>query len=192
VVEPAEELMTAAPNMSAAPNQLDHIDSELETLLTSFSSNYVWEYGNVKDGLREPYEKAKRDQWNPTTQLAWDTDVDPESEIMPSAINPMNDYKPFQKLDEKERRRFQHAQISLQLSQFLHGEQGALIVASQLRRVGLRPSSGCRRRTWRPSTARRRRVPALHPYRVGLPFEMSHDRVHHAVWFFLDQPVTGR
>jgi hypothetical protein len=132
VVEPAGEIMTAAPNMSAAPNQLDHIDSELETLLTSFNSNYVWEYGNVKDGLRELYEKAKRDQWNSTTQLAWDTDVDPESEIMPSAINPMNDYKPFQKLDEKERRRFQHAQISLQLSQFLHGEQGALIVASQL------------------------------------------------------------
>jgi len=28
--------------MSNAINQLDHIDNELETILTSFDSNYVW------------------------------------------------------------------------------------------------------------------------------------------------------
>jgi hypothetical protein len=120
--------MTAA----ASVNQLDHMDLELEGILTSFDSNYAWNYGSVKDGLRDLYEKAKRDQWNSTTQLAWDTQVDPESEILPAAINPLNDYAPFRKLDAKERKRFQHAQVSLQLSQFLHGEQGALIVASQL------------------------------------------------------------
>ncbi|MFP8870088.1 MAG: ferritin-like domain-containing protein [Myxococcota bacterium] len=120
--------MTAA----ASVNQLDHMDLELEGILTSFDSNYAWNYGSVKDGLHDLYEKAKRDQWNSTTQLAWDTQVDPESEILPAAINPLNDYAPFRKLDAKERKRFQHAQVSLQLSQFLHGEQGALIVASQL------------------------------------------------------------
>jgi len=118
--------------MSNAINQLDHIDNELETILTSFDSNYVWNYGSVKEGLRDLYEKAKREQWNSTTQLAWDTQVDPESDIIPQAINPLADYGPFRKLDEKERARMRHAQVSLQLSQFLHGEQGALIVASQL------------------------------------------------------------
>ena len=120
--------------MANAPavNQLQHLDRELETILTSFDTNYAWNYGSVKEGLRDLYEKAKRDQWNGTTQLAWRTDVDPESEIIPAAINPLAAYTPFQKLDEKERRRLRHAQISLQLSQFLHGEQGALIVASQL------------------------------------------------------------
>ena len=86
----------------------------------------------MKAGLRELYEKAKREQWNSTTQLKWDTDVDPEGEIIPQAINPMEGYGPYQKLNDKERQRLRHAQISLQLSQFLHGEQGALIVASQL------------------------------------------------------------
>jgi len=113
-------------------NQLLELDQELETILTSFDTNYAWNYGSVKEGLRDLYEKAKRDQWNSTTQLAWTTDVDPESEIVPSAINPLAGYAPFEKLDAKERKRFQHAQVSLQLSQFLHGEQGALIVASQL------------------------------------------------------------
>lgn len=115
-----------------AVNQLDRLDHELDTILTSFDTNYVWNYGTVKEGLRDLYEKAKRDQWNGTTQLAWDTRVEPESEIIPSAINPLAGYAPFEKLDARERARFRHAQISLQLSQFLHGEQGALIVASQL------------------------------------------------------------
>jgi hypothetical protein len=107
-------------------------DVELEAILTSFDTNYVWNYGSVKEGLRGLYEKAKREQWNATTQLAWDTEVDPESEIMPSQMNPLADFGPFQKLNAKEKQRLAHAQISLQLSQFLHGEQGALIVASQL------------------------------------------------------------
>jgi hypothetical protein len=108
------------------------LDAELETLLTSFDTNYAWNYGSVKEGLRDLYEKAKRDQWNGTTQLAWSTQVDPESEIIPAAINPLAAYGPYQKLNEKEKGHLRHAQISLQLSQFLHGEQGALIVASQL------------------------------------------------------------
>jgi hypothetical protein len=120
--------------MSAGPiiNHLDHIDQELETILTSFDTNYVWNYGSVKEGLRDLYEKAKREQWNSTTELEWGTSVDPESDILPEALNPLNGYAPFEKLDKKERARMRHAQVALQLSQFLHGEQGALIVASQL------------------------------------------------------------
>ena len=113
-------------------NHLEQLDQELETILTSFDSCYVWNYGSVKEGLRDLYEKAKRDQWNSTTQLAWDTDVDPESEIIPQAVNPLANYAPYLKLNNKEKARMRHAQTSLQLSQFLHGEQGALIVASQL------------------------------------------------------------
>ena len=115
-----------------AADPRDQTDLELETILTSFDTNYVWNYGSVKEGLRDLYEKAKRDQWNATQQLDWNTDVDPESEIIPAAVNPLQSYGPYQKLDAREKQRLQHAQISLQLSQFLHGEQGALIVASQL------------------------------------------------------------
>lgn len=116
--------------MAHAPSP--RVDRELDTILASFDTNYVWNYGTVKEGLHDLYEKAKRDQWNGTTQLAWRTEVDPEGEIIPQSINPLADYGPFKKLDAKERARLRHAQISLQLSQFLHGEQGALIVASQL------------------------------------------------------------
>ncbi len=118
--------------LGSAVNQLEHLDEELETILTSFDSNYAWRYGSVKDGLRDLYEKAKRDQWNGTTQLRWDTDVDPERGILPEHINPLTGYAPYERLNDREKNRLRHGQVALQLSQFLHGEQGALIVASQL------------------------------------------------------------
>ena len=105
---------------------------DIETLLTSFDTSYAWNDGTVKEGLRDLYEKAKREQWNGTVQLAWDTPVDPESEIIPQVYNPLEGYAPFHRLDEKRLKEFRHATMSLQLSQFMHGEQGALIVASQL------------------------------------------------------------
>jgi len=126
--------VAAAMNDLAANGARPHsaIDAELEVILTSFDTTYAWNYGSVKEGLRDLYEKAKREQWNGTTQLAWQTQVDPESEIVPQHFNPLQDYGPYKKLSEKQVKHFRHAQMAWQLSQFMHGEQGALIVASQL------------------------------------------------------------
>jgi hypothetical protein len=120
------------PTPDTAVNQLRRLDEELETILTSFDTSYAWNYGNVKEGLRDLYEKAKRDQWNGTTQLAWDTDVDPERGIIPEVVNPLIGYPPYDRLSAREKNHLRHGQVALQLSQFLHGEQGAFIVASQL------------------------------------------------------------
>jgi len=106
--------------------------NEIETVLAAYDTHYSWNYGSVKEGLTELYEKAKRNQWNATDQLAWDTQVDPEAQIIPEIYNPLENYGPYKALNERELRNLRHAQISWQLSQFLHGEQGALIVASQL------------------------------------------------------------
>src|SRR5262249_43922259 len=119
-------------SIAAAVNQLEELPEELETFLASYDTSYAWDYRTANEGLRDLYEKAKRDQWNGTTQLAWKTDVDPEHDILPQVINPLNGYAPYEKLTEREKNRLRHGQVALQLSQFLHGEQGALIVASQL------------------------------------------------------------
>jgi hypothetical protein len=118
--------------MAVAPVAADPIGAELDTILTSFDTNYAWNYGNVKEGLRDLYEKAKREQWNATTELAWDTPVEPESEIIPQHFNPLQDYAPFRKMSDREKARFAHANLAWSLSQFLHGEQGALMTAAQL------------------------------------------------------------
>ena len=76
------------------------VDRELETILASFDTSYVWNYDVAKQGLRDLYEKAKREQWNGTSQLAWDTSVDPERGILPEHMNPLQDFAPYQKLDD--------------------------------------------------------------------------------------------
>jgi len=121
--------VTTAPRIDGpAPR----IDGKLEQILTSFDSSYVWSYGDLRPGLRDLYQKAKCEQWDAATSLDWSIEVDPESDIVPRELNPLRDYAPFKKLAAVDVRRFHHAQIAWQLSQFLHGEQGALIVASQL------------------------------------------------------------
>lgn len=122
------EQTTRRPESSLEPN---------ETIRVAYDTTYVWNYGSVKEGLRDLYEKAKREQWNGSTQLKWDTPVDPEAELIPESFNPLEDYGPYKKLAPRQVRHLRHAQISWQLSQFMHGEQGALIVASQL--VGAAP-----------------------------------------------------
>ncbi len=121
-------MATATP----APLGESSVESELDTLLTSFDTHYSWRYGDLREGLRDLYEKAKREQWNGSEDLDWSIQVDPESEIIPPEFNPIQDYGPYRKLGAVEVARFNHAQLSWQLSQFLHGEQGALLTASQL------------------------------------------------------------
>ena len=125
-------MATAPFSPSSERTSYDAIDAELDTILTSFDTSYAWNYGNVKDGLKDLYEKAKNEQWDGASLLAWDTYVDPETEIIPAAINPYAEFGPFQKLTDKQKKHFRHASISWQLSQFMHGEQGALITASQI------------------------------------------------------------
>ena len=116
--------MTSNP-ISAAEN------SDLDVLHTAFDTNFTWNYGTQKEGLRALYEKAKTEQWN-GAELAWDSPVEPEGDIIPQVFNPLQDYAPYKKLSAKEKARFKHGQLAWTLSQFLHGEQGALMAASQL------------------------------------------------------------
>jgi len=105
---------------------------DLETILTSFDTAYAWNYDGVKDGLRALYAKAKTNQWDADVELDWNIEVDPESEIMPRCVSTLAEFGPVAKLTDAERARLGHAELSFLMSNFLHGEQGAMIVASQL------------------------------------------------------------
>jgi ribonucleotide reductase beta subunit family protein with ferritin-like domain len=78
------------------------------------------------------YEKAKRDQWNATDQLAWSTDVDPESELLPDFQIPIYGTHIWEKLTPGEVKKLRREALSWTLSQFMHGEQGALLATAQI------------------------------------------------------------
>ncbi|MFK7897903.1 MAG: ferritin-like domain-containing protein [Myxococcota bacterium] len=126
------------PNSMGSVDEADQIDADLERILTSYDSCYVWKYGSLKEGLRSLYSKAKREQWDGEEDLDWSIEVDPETPLLPEEINPLREYAPFRKMSPREQNKMRHCQVAWQLSQFMHGEQGALIVASQL--VGAVPT----------------------------------------------------
>ncbi|RMD82374.1 MAG: ferritin-like domain-containing protein [Candidatus Dadabacteria bacterium] len=103
-----------------------------ESFPISFEASYAWEYRSHEEGLRNLYEKSKAAQWNAATDIDWSIDVDPEAENTPDEIIPFYGSKYWNKLSEAEIRRFRHAGQAWSLSQFMHGEQGALMVAAQL------------------------------------------------------------
>jgi len=86
--------------------------------------------------MRELYNRAKRGQWNSDTTLAWSTSVDPYDPAKPLLPDTFVDFEAFEKLgiklDARERKSFLHSIASWMLSQFLHGEQGALFAAAQV------------------------------------------------------------
>ena len=42
--------------LDLAKSPAEQTDAELETILTSFDTSYVWNYGSVKEGLHDLYE----------------------------------------------------------------------------------------------------------------------------------------
>jgi hypothetical protein len=105
---------------------------DTEFLPTSFDLCYTWRYDTVRQELRNLYEKAKREQWNATTQLPWQTSVDPESELVPDFQIPVYGTHIWEKLTPGDIRKLRREALSWTLSQFMHGEQGALLATAQI------------------------------------------------------------
>jgi len=95
-------------------------------------TNYTWSYESSRADLRALYEKAKGEQWDGRTYLAWDTPVDPGDETIPDqqiAIYGSHIWNQLSPANIRELR--QHAK-SFTYSNFLHGEQGALLATAQI------------------------------------------------------------
>jgi len=107
-------------------------DDSLERLPTEFDLCYTWNYETVRQELGNLYEKAKRDQWNATDQLPWSLDVDPEAENIPDIQIPVYATPIWDKLTPGEVKKVRREALSWTLSQFMHGEQGALLATAQI------------------------------------------------------------
>ncbi|MEP7126190.1 MAG: ferritin-like domain-containing protein, partial [Byssovorax sp.] len=104
-----------------------------DTIPTAYDTIYTWEYGIQRQDLRNLYEKSKTQMWNATTYLAWDTNVDPEQENTPDAMIPIYGSHLWDRLDKKtEVPKLRRLGSSYLLSNFLHGEQGALLATAQI------------------------------------------------------------
>src|SRR2546423_337160 len=99
---------------------------------------FTWDYERSREPLIKLYEKAKTSQWNAATDIDWDIDVDPWK-IARDPNNPLNTTMALdragtvlEKLSEDEGSDLGAAQRAWTLSQFMHGERGALICPAKI------------------------------------------------------------
>ena len=108
------------------------LPSSVETLSTTFPTTFTWKYEHQDGQLTRLYDHAKRDQWDGATTLDWTRAVDPEAENLPDSQIAIYGTPIWDRLTTPERERLRHESMSWILSQFLHGEQGALLATAQL------------------------------------------------------------
>jgi len=108
-------------------------DTERGDVPTQFDSTFVWEYEDGGEALRDLYTKAKQKQWDGETRIDWSRDLDPENPAqLPDSTIPIFASDVFQRLTPKELASVRLHFQSWQLSQFLHGEQGALLCTAKI------------------------------------------------------------
>jgi len=101
---------------------------------------FTWDYERSRHGLSKLYERAKSSQWNGSTDLDWSTDVDVQAvaDEMSLAMAPLRQLltdlpgSPLQRWGEREWARLAVEAFRWRMSQFLHGEQGALVCTAKI------------------------------------------------------------
>jgi hypothetical protein len=116
------------------------VDAAISTVKDNADAIFTWDYEKgARPKLNRLYEKAKTSMWNGETDLPWDTVVDQEQVVMANAqgnIGPDSGIDvsgtPMATWTEKEWIQFGIESQNWTLSQFMHGEQGALVCTAKI------------------------------------------------------------
>ena len=100
---------------------------------------YLWDYERCRTQLVTLYNKAMGSQWNSVTDLDWDTDVDPEGLVDhgPPAMQLFRAAaeepgSPIATWGDQEFTALGIEMFKASISQFMHGEQGAMLTAAKI------------------------------------------------------------
>jgi hypothetical protein len=101
---------------------------------------FTWDYERTREGLGKLYERAKTSQWNGSTDLDWSIDVDVEkvaiemqvsiAQLQERLLSLPN--SPLKSWGEEQWAKLAIEAFNWRMSQFLHGEQGALICTAKI------------------------------------------------------------
>ncbi len=109
-----------------------HVQDVVEIFQTPLTGHYNWDYSSADGRIRKLYKLGKELNWNADMDVDWSESF-PKSEVpLDQSFNPFHGWETFDALSEEEKLRFGWHNLAWMLAQFVHGEQGALLVASQL------------------------------------------------------------
>ena len=117
----------------------DDVDAIQHIVKDNADAIFTWDYSLTRPALRKLYEKAKVGQWNGSTDLDWSINVDEEKQVamdlsaFASGLTPAHYASTtLSNWGDKEWTEFAIEQRRWSLSQFMHGEQGALICTAKI------------------------------------------------------------
>jgi hypothetical protein len=115
----------------ALPSTHPHDGDEVKSALTAI---YSWNYDSEIDELRTLYANALERQWIALRDLDWESGIDPEAFSRTFSVGgfPIQKTAFWQNLPPETKWEVSRRTAGFLLSNFLHGEQGALMVAAQL------------------------------------------------------------
>ena len=96
-------------------------------------TRFTWEYDDSREALLQLYAKGKKQQWDAAERIDWSLDLDPENPMMlDDRVVHIWGTDLWNRMTEKERIRVRHHLQASTISQFMHGEQGALIATAKI------------------------------------------------------------
>lgn len=97
------------------------------------AARFSWEYDDGRERLLALYQKGKDKQWDGQLRIDWDAEVDPCDALgTPEEAMALYGTPYWAKMSEREKGELRKHYASWQFSQFLHGEQGAMICAARI------------------------------------------------------------
>ena len=99
----------------------------------AYATTFRWEYDDGRAKLLALYDKGKRQQWNASDRIDWSQDLDPENPSgLPDEMISIHGSPAWNRMNDAEKAKLRHHLQSWQISQFLHGEQGALVCTAKI------------------------------------------------------------
>jgi P-aminobenzoate N-oxygenase AurF len=96
-------------------------------------ARFTWEYDEGRARLLSLYQKGKDKQWDAQSRIDWALDVDPQNPVgLPDEFHPLFGSPMWDSADESRRAEMRQHSQAWQFSQFLHGEQGAMVCAAKI------------------------------------------------------------
>ena len=96
-------------------------------------TSFTWEYDAKSEELLRLYAKGKQQQWDAESRIDWSIEVDPDDPMqMDDSVVPLFGTPLWERLGDAKRSELRYHSQVFNLSQFLHGEQGALICAARI------------------------------------------------------------
>lgn len=97
------------------------------------AARFSWEYGDGRARLLALYQKGKDKQWDAAKRIDWDIEVDPYDPLgTPDEAMSVYGTRYWDAMTERDRGLLRQHYTAWQFSQFLHGEQGAMICAARI------------------------------------------------------------